>query len=40
MENQVKQEPRQRIFSGIQPTGTLTLETPKSAARAVNGDGR
>ena len=33
MENQVKQEPRQRIFSGIQPTGTLTLGNYLGALR-------
>ena len=33
MENQVKQAPKQRIFSGIQPTGTLTLGNYLGALR-------
>ena len=33
MENPIKQAPKQRIFSGIQPTGTLTLGNYLGALR-------
>ena len=36
MENQTTEQPKQRIFSGIQPTGNLTLGNYIGALRNFN----